>query len=324
MPGFKFTNTEKHLNKKSLKEVMKWSLGFYQEHPEQVAPSNFSYPNPSKSFDYHQPSATWINHSTYLVRYHGINLLTDPIFSNRCSPLQWIGPKRLHPPGISIENLPEIHYVLISHDHYDHLCKKSVLQLFRRFPKIQWIVPEGVAPIFHRWGIYQVKELKWWEHHHIDLIAYPCSITFTAVPSQHFSGRKMWHANKTLWCGYVVSFQSLLGAAKQFYFVGDTGYNEVDFKRIGDRFGPMDLSLIPIGTYLPTAFMSPIHIGPNQAVKIHQEVQSKLSLGMHWKTFRLSSEPMHQPPFDLYLAMLKNQLDPLTFLAVEPGVNINW
>jgi N-acyl-phosphatidylethanolamine-hydrolysing phospholipase D len=305
-------------------DVVKWSLGLYHEEPERKAPLFYSYPMPYEQFNPNKPSAVWINHSTYLIRYHGINILTDPIFGSRCSPFNWIGPKRLHPPAIGIEQLPKIHYVLISHDHYDHLCKKSVLALFKRFPKIQWIVPVGVKKIFAKWGIENVKELKWWQHHTVEESALPCSISFTAVPSQHFSGRKMWHANKTLWCGYVVSFHSILDEHKQFYFVGDTGYNPIDFKKIGDRFGSMDLSLIPIGTYLPRAFMSPIHIGPDHAVLIHKEVHSKRSLGMHWKTFRLSSEPMHQPPFDLYHEMVQNRLDPLTFLAIEPGVNINW
>ena len=320
----KYKNTETHQHKKSLVEVLKWSLGFYEEKPAKEAPLNFSYPMPYQEFNANKPSAIWINHSTYLIKFHGINILTDPIFSKRCSPFQWIGPKRLHAPAIEIDSLPEIHFVIISHDHYDHLCKSSVLKIFKRFPKIQWIVPQGVKKILNRWGIHRVQELKWWQHHTIELPAYPCSITFTAVPSQHFSGRKMWHSNKTLWCGFVVSFKSILDEPKQFYFVGDTGYNSIDFKRIGDRFGKMDLSLIPIGTYLPFAFMAPIHIGPDRSVKIHMEVNSKLSLGMHWKTFKLSSEPQYQPPFDLYQQMLENQLDPLTFLAVEPGVSVNW
>ncbi len=324
MPIKKHVNSLEHENKKNLLEVMKWSIGLYKEHPEREAPIDFTYPMPKERFNPNQPSAVWINHSTYLISYHGLNFLTDPIFAQRCSPVKWLGPKRQHAPGIEIENLPRIDYILISHDHYDHLCKESVLNLIQRFPKIQWIVPFGVKKILNRWGIHRVKELKWWEQYSIEENSRPCTVTFSAVPSQHFSGRKMWHANDTLWCGYVVSFDSILESPKQFYFVGDTGYNPYDFKKIGDRFGSMDLSLIPIGTYLPNAFMAPIHIGPDRAVKIHQEVRSKRSLGMHWKTFRLSSEPMHQPPYDLYHEMVNLSLDPLTFLAIDPGVRMNW
>jgi N-acyl-phosphatidylethanolamine-hydrolysing phospholipase D len=318
-------NKSKNDNHKiPLLKVLKWSLGFYKEKPVVEAPKVFQYPMPYEKFNANKPSAMWINHSTYLIRYHGIHILTDPIFSNRCSPFQWIGPKRLHPPALQIDQLPKIDYVLISHDHYDHLCKRSVLQIYKRFPKILWIVPQGVKKILQKWGIENVKELRWWEQFHLEQGELPCSITFSSVPSQHFSGRKMWHSNDTLWCGYVVSFQSILETPKQFYFVGDTGYNADVFKKIGDRYGAMDLSLIPIGTYLPNEFMAPIHIGPDRAVKIHKQVESKRSLGMHWKTFRLSSEPIYQPPFDLYHEMVQNGLDPLTFLAIEPGVNINW
>jgi N-acyl-phosphatidylethanolamine-hydrolysing phospholipase D len=324
MFGGKFHNTERDNHQKSMIEVAKWTLGLYRQQPQELAPPQFFYPMPAKPLNYHQPIATWINHSTYLISYHGVNILTDPIFADRCSPVSWLGPKRLHPPAIALEALPEIHFVLISHDHYDHLCRESVKRLMQRFPKITWIVPLGVAKIMRRWGIVKIKELKWWEHHHIEGVNFPLSMTITAVPSQHFSGRKMWHANNTLWCGYVVELRSVLSEPKQFYFVGDTGYNSIDFKRIGDRMGPMDLALIPIGTYMPTAFMETIHIGPEQAVNIHRDVRSKLSLGMHWQTFKLSSEPIRQPPFDLYRAMRHNQLDPLSFLAVEPGVKINW
>ena len=323
MLSYKFNNHPGY-KKVSILDVIKWGLGLFQDRPYEIAPKNFSYPVLYEKFNSNKPSATWINHSTYLIKFHGLHFLTDPIFSNRCSPFKWIGPKRLHAPGIAIDKLPKIDYVLISHDHYDHLCKESVLKLHAKYPKILWIVPIGVKEIFYKWGIKNIKELSWWEHHVVENLALPCSITFTAVPSQHFSGRKMWNENSTLWCGYVVSFQTILEESKQFYFVGDTGYNEQYFKKIGDRFGKMDLSLIPIGTYLPEDYMAPIHIGPKRAVQIHQEVRSKRSLGMHWKTFKLSNEPCHQPPYDLYHEMVKNELDPLTFLAIEPGVTVNW
>jgi N-acyl-phosphatidylethanolamine-hydrolysing phospholipase D len=320
-----FRNADQNLRKKGLWDIMKWQFGAYNEPVIQAAPGHFIYPELKEEFNPNAPSCTWINHSTFLVRYHGINFLTDPIFMNRCSPFQWIGPKRKHPPALAIDELPEIHYVLISHDHYDHLCKKSVLELFQRFPKITWIVPHGVKKWFNKLGIEKVKEFSWWEQGIEKILSHPVEIVFTAVPAQHFSGRAMWHADRTLWCGWVVQFNSPLDKSpKQFYFVGDTGYNPTDFKKIGDRMGSMDLSMIPIGTYSPKAFMASIHIGPDSAVKIHTEVKSKRSIGMHWKTFKLSNEPMHQPPYDLYHEMVKNQLNPLDFLAVDPGRPTNW
>ena len=143
----------------------------------------------------------------------------------------------------------------------------------------------------------------------------------TAVPSQHFSGRTLFDKNKTLWNGYVVEE---IATGKTFYFVGDTGYNPFHFKQIGKRFPKIDLSLIPIGTYVPKKFMSPVHCSPYEAVEIHLDVKSRFSLGMHWNTFRLSDEPLERPPYDLYLAMKEKKLPFDTFLPIEIGAPINW
>ena len=139
------------------------------------------------------------------------------------------------------------------------------------------------------------------------------------MPTQHFSGRNLFDRNRSLWNGYVV-----VQGDKKFYFVGDTGYNPYDFKEIGRRFAPIDLSLIPIGTYVPIEFMSPVHSSPYDGVEIHCDVGSRLSLGMHWNTFCLSEEPFNRPPYDLYLAMKKKNLSCDTFLPVNIGVRVNW
>lgn len=294
-----------------------WLIGYYRDQNDEVIPQDFSYPIPERgSIEEEKPWALWINHSTYLIHIQGRHLLTDPIFSNRCSPLPPLGPKRHHLPGLSIEQLPPIDYVLISHDHYDHLDKKSVLQLQSRFPKILWIVPRGVKKWFLQFGIKNVVELAWWEQISINSL-----FKVTAVPAQHFSGRVSTQFNKTLWLGWVV--EDLL-SNKKVYFAGDTGYNQNDFKRIGEKFAPIDLALIPIGSYSPRKFMAPVHVEPKDAVRIHREVGSALSLGMHWKTFCLSDEPMHQPPYDLYRSLEAEKVDPSTFLAPEPGRKINF
>jgi N-acyl-phosphatidylethanolamine-hydrolysing phospholipase D len=290
-------------------------MGRYDD-PEspRAPPDAFSYPLPHALWNPDAPSARWINHSTYLVEVDGVRLLTDPIWSRRCSPVQFVGPKRRHPPALSLEELPPVHAVLISHDHYDHLDKKSVLQLHRRFPRLLWLVPSGVERRLFAWGVRNVRSCSWWD-------AAACEeFTATAVPAQHFSGRRGRDLNTTLWVGWVIEWPR----GKRLYFAGDTGYNPIQFKEIGARFAPVDLSLIPIGSYVPRAFMSPVHIDPAQAVKIHREVGSRLSLAMHWKTFRLSDEPMHQPPYDLFLALQREGIDPASFLAVEPGCAVNW
>ena len=271
---------------------------------------------PELTFEQVHPWAMWLGHSTYLLSVNDKQFLTDPIWSNRCSPVPFMGPKRKHPAPLPIEHLPQIDYVLISHDHYDHLDRRSVAKLHARFPNITWVVPMGVKVWFEKLGITKVVELSWWEDVTID-----STFRITAVPSQHFSGRRAPDMNKTLWAGYVV--ENVLDA-KTFYFVGDTGYNEVDFKEIGKKFSRIDLSLIPIGAYSPRKFMASVHAEPKDSVKIHIEVSSRLSLGMHWKTFCLSEEPMEQPPFDLFLAMKEQKLDPSYFLPIEPGQKINW
>lgn len=293
-----------------------WMLGVFSDQPFEVVPEGFSYPIPEKEFFKEKPWAMWIGHSTYLISIQGRHILTDPIWSERCSPVPFFGPKRKQPPAMPIEALPQIDYVLISHDHYDHLDRPSVEKLYMRFPNILWIVPKAVKKWFEKQGIKRVVELEWWEEVSVDSL-----FKVTAVPSQHFSGRRGPHLNTTLWSGYVVENLYL---DKTLYFVGDTGYNPYDFNKVGKKFKKIDLCLIPIGAYLPRKFMAPVHIEPKDAVHIHKDVRSVLSLGMHWKTFRLSEEPMNQPPFDLYKAMQKEGLPTSSFLAVEPGYKINW
>lgn len=298
------------------KDFALWMLGYFRDQPFELVPEGFSYPIPEGEHDPQKPWAMWIGHSTYLISEGGRHFLTDPIWSNRCSPVPLFGPKRKCPAAMPIEALPTIDYVLISHDHYDHLDLRTVERLHERFPDILWIVPHGVKKWFEKQRILKVVELNWWDDVGVDSI-----FKVSAVPAQHFSGRRSPDINSTLWAGYVVEN---LVTSKTFYFVGDTGYNEVDFRAIGKQFQNIDLSLVPIGAYSPRKFMAPVHIEPKDAVRIHQDVASKLSLGMHWKTFRLSEEPVNQPPFDLYKAMKENNLDPAAFLAVDPGLKVNW
>lgn len=302
--------------RRKVKDFVLWLFGYYRDLPYEIVPEGFSYPLPDVSFEQSKPSATWMGHSTYLINLSGKTILTDPIWSDRCSPLPFMGPKRKHPVPISIDELLKVDYVLISHDHYDHLDRYTVQKLHASHPEILWIVPIGVKRWFERMGITNVVELHWWEE-----IVLDSTFRVTAVPCQHFSGRTSPNLNKTLWAGFVV--EDLL-LDKTLYFAGDTGYNPHDFKKIGEKFSKIDLSLIPIGAYSPRTFMAPVHVEPQDAVNIHMDVNSTLSLGMHWKTFCLSEEPMEQPPFDLYRAMKKEKLDPHTFLAVDPGYKINW
>ncbi len=292
-----------------------WQIGYYNDpYPSEPPPADFSYPNPQDNLDFNQPLATWINHSTFWIRIASKDFLIDPIWNERCSPLKFIGPKRKHPPPIKLDAFPKLDYVIISHNHYDHMDSETICQLQALYPNICWVVPKGVRRWFRkRLPEAHTIELDWWQSQEHD------GVRFSGVPAQHFSGRGLFDRNRTVWMGVVVEV-----GGKRFYFSGDTGYNDVDFKEIGEKFGSMDLSLLPIGAYAPRRFMKGVHVNPEDAVKIHEEVKSKQSLASHWWTFHLSVEVRDRPPYDLFCALKERGIDPLAFRVVEPGDSINW
>ncbi len=229
---------------------------------------------------------TWIGHSTFLIQVAGINILTDPIWSARASPIAFIGPKRVAHPGITFANLPKIDLVLISHTHYDHLDRPTILKLGNA---PHYIVPTGVSKWFDREKIINVSELSWWQKEMHDMVG------ITAVPAKHWSKRGLVGTDGAGWSGYLLETP-----AGNIYFAGDTGYDDEYFKEIGRRFNNIVLSLIPIGAYNPRWFMKRFHLNPPEAIHVHQEIGSKHSIGMHWGTIKLTSEPLAEPP--LYLA----------------------
>lgn len=314
MGRHRFVNPHIHHLRRSIWDHFLWKLGHYDDpFPKLSPPSDFIYPAAAKHFARGNPSAVWIGHCTYLIEIDGVNILTDPVWENYCSPVPIRILKRYTEPSLDLADLPPIDLVLISHNHYDHLDAKTVATLHRFHPQIEWIVPEALSPWFRRRQIDSVTEIGWWKTYRTK----KCAIT--AVPTQHYSGRTLFDRNKSHWNGYVLEI-----GGKKIYFTGDTGYNSKDFKAIGERFSSMDLSFIPIGTYCPQKFMQTVHISPHEAVQIHQEVKSRLSLGMHWKTFRLSSEPIDRPPFDLYLAMKEKRLPFESFLPIDVGTYVNF
>lgn len=310
-----FTNPGVADNRKNLWHVLLWLIGYYTDPSErQAPPEGFVFPAYSRSLKTPDADSSllWVGHTTFLIQHEGKNILTDPIWSNRASPFRHFGPKRHQQPGISLEALPPIDYILISHNHYDHLDEHTCLTLHKRHPNARFIVPLGLKKWFLRRGMSNVEELDWWQTQHTECMR------VTAVPSQHFSGRGLCDRNKTLWCGYVVEF-----AKKCLYFAGDTGYNELYFRDISKRFQNIDLSLIPIGTYAPRAFMRPVHINPKEALQIHRDVRSALSIGCHYGTFHLSDEPLSRPPYDLFLALQEgNSID--SFCLMHEGQKIAW
>lgn len=249
-------------------------------------------------------TATWLGHASVLINSEGVRVLTDPIFSERASPVSWLGPKRLTPLPVDPARLPFVDAVVISHNHYDHLDLPSLhrLQAQAGGPPL-FIVPLGNAALLKREGITNLRELDWWQS---TLVR--DGLRITLVPTQHWSKRNLFgDRNEALWGGYVIRHRGW-----QALFAGDTGYSK-DFADIHERLGPMDFAMIPIGAYAPRDFMRRQHIDPAEAVRIHQDVHARLSLGIHWGTFVLTDEALQQPPQDLALALREAGVDSAQF-----------
>jgi len=255
--------------------------------------------------------ATWIGHSTVLIQHKGINVLTDPVFSQYASPVGFAGPKRITQPALTIDELPPIDIVVISHDHYDHLDTWSIKQLGNQ-PR--YFVPLGIKDWMIGKGIDEarVTELDWWQSEKITLNDQPIEIT--ATPTQHFSGRGLFDRNSTLWASWAVSLPDFT-----FWFGGDTGYNDTQFREIGKRIPNIDLGIIPIGAYAPQWFMGAIHVNPEEAVRIHQDIGARKSMGIHWGAFLLTAEEVNEPPRRLAEALAESNLLPGDFSALAVG-----
>ena len=312
--GKRFTNLQPHPTH-GLLDILRWQLGGgpvepplippgqlppYQ--PESCSPGNLAQPDPK------QVQLTWIGHSTFLIQHRGRNILTDPIFGN-CQPLPFSNKlRRASPPGVTFAALPEIHDVLISHCHYDHLDAPTIKAL-GNVPNY-WL-PSGLSPWFQRRGISHCRELAWWQS-----ASLADGWKILCVPAQHFAARTPFDRDRTHWCGWV-----LRTAERTVYFAGDTGYCPI-FKEIGERFGGFDLAMIPIGAYRPRWIMQSIHVDPNEAVQIHRDVRSRRSVACHWGTFRLTDEPLNEPPAVLRQAVAERGLPAEEFRALKFGETI--
>ncbi|XP_053114460.1 N-acyl-phosphatidylethanolamine-hydrolyzing phospholipase D [Hemicordylus capensis] len=262
---------------------------------------------------------TWLGHASVMVEMDGITFLTDPIFSQRASFVQCMGPKRFRGPPCTVDQLPKINAVLISHTHYDHLDYYTVMNLNDRFGSdLRWFVPLGLLDWMQKCGCENVIELDWWGE---NCVPGHDEITFVFTPSQHWSKRTAMDDNQVLWGSW-----SVLGPGNRFFFAGDTGYC-VAFEEIGRRFGPFDLAAIPIGAYEPRWFMKYQHVDPEEAVRIHIDVKAKKSVGIHWGTFALANEYYLDPPAKLKEALDRYGLKTEDFFVLKHGeskdLNIN-
>jgi L-ascorbate metabolism protein UlaG (beta-lactamase superfamily) len=262
-------------------DLLRWKLTSRAE-PSPRFVADVEPSKPPSSVREHELRVTMVNHSTVLLQQSGFHILTDPIWSERASPLAAIGPRRHRQPGVRWEDLPRIDVVLLSHNHYDHLDLATLGRLAERGHS-QFLAPIGVARLLRSRNIGPVHELDWGDSAPVG------QTTIHAVPAMHFSARGIFDRNLTLWCGYVIEAgDSIL------YFAGDTGFGD-HFAAIRARFGSPRLALLPIGAYEPRWFMSPVHMGPDEAIKAHEILAARTSIAIHHGTFQLGDEGIDTP-----------------------------
>ena len=231
-----------------------------------------------------EPTVTWIGHATLLVQMGHITFLTDPIWSDRASPVSFAGPERIVEPGVAIDDLPPIDFVVVSHNHYDHLDLASLVTLSERDPNTRFYVPLENGDLLRENGIENVDELDWGQHVEHEGVRVYC------LPAQHWSKRGIGDDREALWSSWA-----MIGAERKFFFAGDTGYFD-GFVRIAEALGPFDLAALPIGAYEPSEMMKASHMNPEEAVQAAIDLRTRAAVAMHYGTFKLSDEPLDEPP----------------------------
>ena len=253
-----------------------------------------------------QTALTFVNHITFLIQLQGLSILTDPVYSERVTPLRRMGPKRVRAPGLAFEALPPLHLVLISHNHYDHLDIDTLLRL-ERAHRPTFITGLGNRAFLEQFGLHSIRELDWWQSTQVG------GAMITMTPAQHWSGRSGRNRNRTLWGGFHVQL-----GTRRLFFAGDTGYGD-HFRQLRERLGAPELALLPIGAYEPRWFMAPQHMNPEDAVRAHLDLQPQVSVGTHFGCFRLTDEGIDDPILELGAARRRHGISETDFQVLETG-----
>ncbi len=326
-----FQNNYQSFRGKRWHEILRWRWNAWRAgHPRPltepipvVAPDlAFIHANAKAGLSM-QPAVTWIGHITVLAQLGGLNILTDPVFSERCFPVQWAGPKRATPPGMGLAQLPRIDVVLLSHNHYDHMDEASLLALARQAGGSPlFITPLGHQAWFARRGIHHVLELDWWDTHVLPATEHSARVPITLTPAQHWSARTANDALRSLWGGFAV-----LAPDCHLFFAGDTAYSQ-DFADIRQHFaqaqnaasgGGFDIALLPIGAYEPRWFMKDQHVNPQESVQIFHDLGCKKAIAVHWGTFQLTDEALDEPPRELARCLHQAGLRSDQFMTLAIG-----
>jgi L-ascorbate metabolism protein UlaG (beta-lactamase superfamily) len=272
---------------------------------------NNDYPPPPARVGMGDLHVTFVNHSTLLIQMDSLNILTDPIWSERCAPFSWIGPKRHRAPGVKFDDLPDIDFVLISHNHYDHCDIPTLKRLASKFHP-RFITGLGNDLLLKKNGIDNVTAIDWG-----DSVRLSEDVMLHGVPARHFSNRGMFDRNATLWMGFVLE-----APHGNVYFAGDTGFGP-HFAEIAAEFSPIRLAALPIGAYEPSWFMKDVHINPAEAVKACEILGAETAVGIHFGTFKLASDGQDQPITDLHAALDSSDVDNSRFWVLDFGEGRN-
>jgi L-ascorbate metabolism protein UlaG (beta-lactamase superfamily) len=302
--GHRFFNPDAPAGR-TFKDFLRWQRT-RQRAPWPLWVENRAQPQLPPALNSGQVALTFVNHITFLLQFRGLNVLTDPVYSQRVSPFRSLGPRRVRNPGLPFDQLPPIHVVLITHNHYDHLDIETLLRLEAAHSP-RFITSLGNRAFLREFGLSAVDELDWWQ----SLEANGATITLT--PAQHWSSRRPRNRNRTLWGGFLVRADGRL-----VYFAGDTGYGK-HFRAIREKVGRVELALLPIGAYEPRWFMRDQHMNPEDAVRTHLDLDAKISVGTHFGCFQLTDEGIDDPPLELAAARERHGVAPEAFQVLETG-----